>query len=248
MTFSIPILIVLAFSTFATSMISGMMGMAGGFLLLVVLASLVETAYVVPLLSSVQLISNTARLTLFIKNINWKVVAYFLTGLCPGAVMGILIFQMLPKPLIKLMMGLITLVMIYLPKSEKESGLGTRIFLPVGFLAGLFGIFFGATGPLTAPFFIRNNIVKEELIATKATCQALIHLANLLLFGSIGFNVFANWKLLLGLAASVVIGTMVGKKMLHRLSFQTFIFWFKLLLTLIAVRIIISQTLQLINP
>jgi uncharacterized protein len=246
MALSIPILTVLVLSAFATSVISGMMGMAGGFLLLAIMASLVETAYVVPLLSSVQLISNTARLILFIKNINWKVVTYFFMGLCPGAIIGILIFQMLPKPLVKLMMGLFTLMMVYLPKSEKESGLGTRIFLPVGFLAGLFGIFFGATGPLTAPFFIRNNIIKEELIATKATCQALIHLANLLLFGSIGFNVFANWKLLLGLAATVVIGTMVGKKMLHRLSFQTFIFWFKLLLTLIAVRIIITQTLQLI--
>ena len=247
MTLSVPVLIVLAFSAFATSIISGMMGMAGGFLLLVVMATLVETTYVVPLLSSVQLVSNTARLTLFIKNINWKVVAYFVLGLCPGAFIGILIFRMMPRPVIKLMMGLFTLVMIYLPKSEKESGLGITIFLPVGFLAGLFGIFFGATGPLTAPFFIRNDIVKEELIATKATCQALIHVANLLLFGSIGINVFVYWKLLLGLAASVVIGTMVGKKILHRLSFQTFIFWFKLLLTLIAARIVITQTLQLIN-
>ena len=72
--------------------------------------------------------------------------AYFVLGLCPGAFIGILIFRMLPGPVIKLMMGLFTLVMIYLPKSEKESRLGITIFLPLGFLAGLFGIFFGATG------------------------------------------------------------------------------------------------------
>jgi uncharacterized membrane protein YfcA len=131
--------------------------------------------------------------------------------------------------------------MTYLPKSEKESGFGLKIFLPVGMLTGLLGIFFGATGPLTAPFFIRNDIVKGELIATKATCQALIHVANLILFGSIGMNMLEYWELLACLAAVVILGTYVGKKVLHRLSFKTFMFWFKLVLTAIAVRIIILQ-------
>jgi uncharacterized membrane protein YfcA len=246
MTLTIPALLVLILSTFVTAVISGMMGM-GGFLLLVVIASLVETVYVVPLLASVQLVSNGARLALFVKHINWTVVGYFVTGLCPGALAGIFIFQMLPREVVKLMMGIFILVMIFLPKSEKESVLGLRIFFPVGILAGFLGVFFGATGPLTAPFYIRNDILKGELIATKATCQTAIHIVNLILFGSIGINIFVYWKLLACLAAVVIMGALMGKKLLNRLSFKTFIFWFKLVLIIIAVRIVILQIIRLIH-
>jgi len=143
-------------------------------------------------------------------------------------------------------MGFFILLVTYLPRSERESQIGISMFFPVGFIAGLLGVFFGATGPLTAPFYIRNDILKDELIATKATCQVVTHTVNLSLFGFIGIHIWSQWKLLACLSAVVVLGTYTGKKLLRKLSFETFIFWFKILLTLISLRIIGTQIVKLV--
>jgi hypothetical protein len=49
-------------------------------------------------------------------------------------------------------------------------------------LGGAFLVFFGAVGPLIARFFLRSDISKEELVATKAACQWAGHLVKIPLF------------------------------------------------------------------
>ena len=246
MILSLPVSIILIGTAFVTAVLSGMMGLAGGFLLMAVIASLIHPPYVVPLLSSVLLISNGARVALFYQHIRWRVVGYYVIGLCPGAFVGIFIYQKIPGDLIKLLMGVFIFLVTYLPRSERESRIGVSMFFPVGFIAGLLGVFFGATGPLTAPFYIRNDILKDELIATKATGQVVTHMVNLSLFGFIGIHIWSHWKLLACLSAAVVLGTYAGKKLLGKLSFETFILWFKVLLTLISLRIIGTQIFKLV--
>jgi uncharacterized membrane protein YfcA len=97
MELSIASLIILIITALLTSIISGMTGMAGGTILLAIIASLVETAYVVPLHATVQLISNSTRLLLFFKHIKWKIILFFLVGVLPGALIGIYIFGSSPN-------------------------------------------------------------------------------------------------------------------------------------------------------
>jgi uncharacterized membrane protein YfcA len=247
MDLSLASLILLTVTALVTSIISGMTGMAGGTILLAFIASLVETVYVVPLHATIQLVSNSTRSLLFFKHIKWSVILFFLVGIVPGAFIGIYIFKLLDKNLIKLLMGIFIIVVIYLPKSKKEKKSSFSNFLPIGFISGLIGIFFGAIGPFIAPFFVRKDVIKEELVATKAACQSISHIIKISLFGFIGINIFPYWNILLYLCLAVILGTVLGKKLLTKMSDVVFKRIFKVLLTIIALRIIIVQLLILLN-
>ena len=245
MLFSSQALILLTVCAVATSIVSAIMGMAGGIMLLVIIASLTETIYIVPLYSSVQLISNTTRLLLFFKHIHWNIIRLFGLGLIPGSLLGIYLFQMLPKDTIKLLMGIFILLATFAPKSKAEIHTGIGIFFGLGTISGILSVLVGTPGPLLAPFFVRNDIIKEELIATKAVCQTLSHILNIILYGFIGINILVHWNILVVLGSAVILGTFLGKKLLTKLPDKYFLIVFKALLTIIALRIIIIQLMKM---
>lgn len=247
MTVTLSIFFILLAGTLVTSALSGMTGMAGGVIFLSLVASVMDAGLAVPLHAAVQLVSNASRLIFFMRYIRWSVVGFFVLGMLPGAVIGIGIFSLLDEHVIKLSMGLFILLMVFAPLEKSEREGRYSVFVPVGFIAGLLGIFFGSTGPLTARFFLRGDISKEELVGTKASCQALTHLVKIPLFGFIGVNVFQFGVVLVYLALAVVVGTFIGMKSLHRISETVFRKIFKALLTMLALRIIVLELMALIK-
>lgn len=232
--------------TLAGSAVSGMTGLAGGTFILAVIASVVQTEYVIPLHAAVAFMSNGTRVTVFYHHIKWKVVGFFVLGMLPGAVVGINVFKMLDEQVIRLAMATFILAVVFLPMKGKGKMGGYRTFVPVGFLAGLLGIFFGSIGPLIARFFLRSDISKEELVGTKAACQAVGHLVKIPLFGMvIGANVLVYGRLLVYLGVMVVAGVLAGKLMLHRISERVFRIIYRALLAVIALRIIIVELMAL---
>ena len=95
-------------------------------------------------------------------------------------------------------------------------------------------------GPIIAPLFINDELKKEDVIATKAACQAAGHLGKMPIF-FLFFNVdyISDWRLLLPLVIAVYVGTKIGKRMLGKLSEHLFQVLFKIALTMIALRLII---------
>ena len=233
-------------STLAGSAVSGMMGMAGGAFILAVIASVIQTEFIIPLHAVVASMSNGTRVIIFYRHIRWKVVAFFVVGMVPGAFIGINVFRMIDPHVIKLSMGVFILAMAFLPMNGEGKGRGYGIFAPVGFFAGLLGIIFGATGPLIARFFLRSDISKEELVGTKAACQAAGHLVKIPLFGMvIGANVLQNGQVLLWLGIMVVVGTLLGKILLNRISERVFRIIYRVGLGALALRIIIVELMAM---
>ncbi|MCK5351351.1 sulfite exporter TauE/SafE family protein, partial [bacterium] len=239
---SFPTLLILMASTLAGSAVSGMTGLAGGTFILAVIASVIQTEFIIPLHAAVAFMSNGTRIAVFYRHVKWRVVAFFVVGMLPGALIGINVFRMIDTHVIKLSMGIFILVAVFLPVNGKGKMGGYRTFVPVGFFAGLLGIFFGSIGPLIARFFLRSDISKEELVGTKAACQAVGHLVKIPLFGMvIGANVLQFGQVLIWLGVMVVAGVLAGKLMLHRISERVFRLIYKGLLAIIALRIIIVE-------
>ena len=120
-------------------------------------------------------------------------------------------------------------------------------FFYVGILGGLTSIFIGAVGPLIAPFFLKINLKKEEVIANKATCQIVSHLGKIPIFiYYFELEYSKHLELLLPLMISVYFGTIIGKKLLGIISEKTFKLLFKICLSIIAVRLIIDQILEIL--
>jgi len=243
-------LTILAAAALVTSIISAIIGMGGGILLLAVMFCFMDHAEAIPAHGAVQLISNGTRLLAFVNHVHWKTVCRFILGALPGAVLGIGLIYWLrqgqiekTEPYLKMLIGLYVLIMTIksTPKtkqnnqskvSQATSGPQPKAlsFAGFGFLAGGMGLTIGAIGPLIAPVFIHSNFVKEKLIATKAVCQAFIHLLKIPAFLVLGKE-FVEYNQLVWvivvMGVLVIPGTLIGKKILTQVNERLFIILFK---------------------
>jgi uncharacterized protein len=64
--------------------------------------------------------------------------------------------------------------------------------LPAGFLKAFVSGLIGTTGPVLNPFYLRYGLVKEELIATKATHVTIIHFVKIITYGTFGVLTVEN--------------------------------------------------------
>jgi uncharacterized membrane protein YfcA len=103
----------------------------------------------------------------------------------------------------------------------------------------------GATGPLIAPFFLRDGWAKEDIIATKAACQVFVHIQKIVAFGLIGFSFSEELIYVLPLAIAVILGTWCGKKVLAHLSEVRFRLIYRVVLSVLAIRLIAEALFKL---
>ena len=245
--------IILIIAAFLTSMLSAIIGMGGGITLLGIMALLMPSGYlVVAYHGIIQLVSNVTRTTVYRHHITMPIIKRFLLGLIPGLFLSaILIYGIinyydvvsaadLKIDFLKPVIGLYIIWFLFLRK--KKNKISQEVFKWMGVIAGLATVFIGAMGPLIAPLFINNELKKENVIATKAACQAAGHLGKIPIF-VILFEVsyIEDWNVLLPLVFAVYFGTKLGKRMLGILPEAIFQTLFKTTLTLIAIRLILIQ-------
>ena len=219
--------------------------MAGGILLLSGMLLVLSPVVAIPLHGVVQLASNSTRLLVFREHIHWPIVAAFAPLAAVGSALGVQVVMAVPEAWLKLGIGLFILGATHLPKKPKGSGreVSLAVFAPLGLVAGFLGMLVGATGPFIAPLFLRAKVLKEGLIATKATCQAFVHLFKLFAFGAIGFAYDAHFGLLAVLTVMVVFGTFVGKRLLKLVSERLFVVALKVVLTAVALKLVLVDAI-----
>ena len=241
---------VLIIAALLTSTLSAMIGMGGGIILLGLMAMLIPHGYIVIALHGmIQLIGNGTRTYVFKNAIKKEIVKKYFSGSLIGLSISSIILLILIhlynvetaneirfdylKPLI----GIYIIWFIYLRKKNQSDKLGN--FFLVGIIGGLTSIFIGAVGPLIAPFFLRDQLTKENIIANKAACQIITHLGKVPIFVYFfNLNYFEYSTILFPLMISVYIGTNIGKKLLSHIPEKTFKMVFKISLTIIALRLI----------
>jgi uncharacterized membrane protein YfcA len=232
---------ILFVASLVTSTVSGALGMAGGIALLGVMTTLLPAADVVPLHGVVQLASNLTRTFAFRKLVNRRMFWAYAPLALVGTVLATLVRSKIELGWFEPVVGVFILaVLAWRRYAPKLRALPMWSYAPLGFVVGFLSIFLGATGPLLAPFFLRDDLDKEEVIATQAACQTWVHLLKIPAFLSLGFDYLPHLGLLAGLLLAVVIGTYVGKHMLERLSQATFVIIFQLVLIVMAVHLIVT--------
>ncbi len=243
---------ILILSAFITSSISAVIGMGGGIILLGIMAIIIPEGYmVIALHGIIQLISNTTRTYVFRNHLKNKLIKEFSIGALIGAALsGLIIFLLIQfynvnsaseikVDFLKPIIGIFIIWYLFLkgPKKEKIS----KSFVKVGGISGLASVFVGATGPLIAPFFLKSNLTKENIIANKAACQMITHCTKIPLFiYFFNMNYINEYQILLPLICAVFIGTNFGKYILKMIPEELFKKLFKTALFLIAIRLIVS--------
>jgi uncharacterized membrane protein YfcA len=238
-------LAILAVAAILTSILSAVVGMAGGITLLAVMLLFLPPLVVIPLHGVVQLVSNSSRTFIQREHLRWDVIWRYGALLLPMGFVGLLVARAIPPDGAKALIGVFVLLATWAPGilllgTHPEQANPHRRFFVLGGVVGVVNITVGATGPLIAPFFLNLGLTRFALIGTKAACQMFGHLAKLVVFGVAGFA-FGEWVLVLAiLSACVLVGTWLGSRMLHHVNEVWFVRLYKAVLTLIAIRLTLS--------
>lgn len=235
-------LAVLCVAAFLASILSAVVGMAGGIVLLTVMLLYFEPLIAIPLHGVIQLASNGSRTFIQRAHVRWDLVWRYGILLLPMAYAGLSVARTLSPELARTLIGVFVLLATWRPRwlmlgTHPEQTQPRRRFVLLGGVMGFLQMNIGATGPLIAPFFLNLGLTRQALVGSKAAVQTLGHLSKILLFGAVGFAYLEYGLLLVAMCTLVVLGTWIGSRLLERVNERVFTWLFKSVLTLIALRL-----------
>ena len=221
----------------ATSALTAAAGIGGGLVLLSVMASFLPPVIVIPIHGVAQLGSNAGRAALLREHIDRRILVPFALGSVLGIVVGAKLFVALPTPVLQVILGLFILACVWLPKL-KAARIPDRGFSVVGLVGSFCTMFVGATGPFVASFITPERLPRHAVVATHAACMTVQHSLKVIAFGFLGFA-FVPWvPLLAAMVGAGFLGTMLGKRLLDRLPHDIFARVFKIILSVLALRLL----------
>ena len=231
--------VILGVSAVITSIISAVIGMAGGIVLLSIMTLFLPFNVLIPIHGVVQLISNGTRTWFLRANIHWRLFRWFCLGLPFGAFLSIKVIKSLDSNTVPLLLiAALILYAVFKPKKLPHLSIPFPCFALIGFGVGFLGPLVGATGPFIAPFFLRDDFKKEQIIASKSSVQVMGHLIKLPAFFYLGFDYIHHIIPITGLTICAVLGTKLGVLLLHKVDEKMFRIIFKTALVGAGLRII----------
>ncbi len=229
--------------SFLGSFISASMGIGGGGLVLATMALYLPAPILIPIHGVVQIGSNIGRAALMSAHVLTRIVPVFVAGTIVGALVGGKFVVSLPLPILQLVLALFILYSTWAPSFSTNKP-GKLAFFNVGLIGTFLTMFVGATGPLIAPFVAASSTKREEVVATHAMLMSIQHLLKIIVFGFLGFAFGPYLPLLVGLLLFGFAGTFFGKKTLARLPEKIFRTGLKIILTLIALRLLYGAIVE----
>ncbi len=220
-----------------TSMLTASLGIGGGILMLATIAQLLPANATIPVHGVVQLGSNTSRTLVMLKNVQWRLVAWFTMGSILGALIGGQVVINLPIELLRSVLGLFILITVWVPSLVTKLASNKALFMGAA-LSTFVTMFIGATGPIVLAIIRTFNLHRVALVATSAACLVWQHALKTLVFGLLGFAFAPYLSLIVLMIASGFVGTLIGKKLLLKIDPQRFQVWLNLILSVLALRLL----------
>lgn len=219
---------VLAVSVLVTSFISGILGMAGGMILMGILLAMQPVAVAMMLHGITQLASNAWRALLWRDKVDWRIFRGYLYGALATLAVYAVLKIVVSKPVALVVMGLTPFVSLALP--EKLHLNVERPGHPVacGTICTALALMAGVSGPILDVFFVRSKMGRHAVVATKAMTQSLSHILKILYFGTIvaveGGGHLDPWlaAVMVGFALT---GTSLSRHVLERMNDKSFRLW-----------------------
>ena len=225
-------------TTLVTSFISGIFGMAGGIILMAVLVALVSVASAMIIHGGIQMFANGYRAFLLRDSIDWRVFGYYCIGAAVGVAVLFFISWTPDKQALYLLLGL-TPLLVWLPKERLHLDIKRvdhAIF--AGFIVQGLNTLAGVAGPLLDLFFVRAEMTRQQIVATKSVTQSLSHLIKIgfwsvPVISAAGWSALPPWWLFALAIPLSMLGTRLGKRVLERMTDVNFRKWMKGLVTAI---------------
>ncbi len=225
---TIPLSLVIGTVVIGTSIVSGVLGMAGGLILMLVLGILLPVQSAMVLHGVTQFFSNGWRAFLWRSWIDWRIVGLYMVGAVPAIILPILFTYVPEKAVMLITLGLIPYLVLLLPERLALDASKPGHALACGFFVAGLQLISGVAGPLLDTFFVRSKIDRRAVIATKATTQAFSHTLKVAYYGTVVAQAPALGLDVYGAAiAAAIIGTSFAGPILEKMSNENFRRWTK---------------------
>ena len=224
---SVAILALLAVSALVTSFISGILGMAGGMILMGILLAVMPLPVAMMLHGITQLASNGWRALMWRREVDWRVFRGYFYGTIVTTILFVVVKLVVGKPIALIAMGLTPFVSLALPEklhlNVERRGHATAC----GIICSTLSLTAGVSGPILDVFFVRSKMGRHAVIATKAMTQSLSHIMKIAYFGAFisveGGSIHPVLGAMMVLLA--FIGTSLSKHVIARMNDESFRFW-----------------------
>jgi uncharacterized membrane protein YfcA len=210
-------------SVFFTAVLSGILGMAGGMILMAILVSTVSVSAAMMLHGAVQAMSNGSRTVFLWRHVQWRILPPYLAG-AALAVAGFAAVTLVPDAgLVLVLVGAMPFVARFTPRLDALDMNHTATAVICGVVVTAAQLLAGASGPLLDMFYLNSSLSRHQVVASKAITQTVGHLLKLGYYGVIIGNADTlPWWIYPVAMATAVLGTRIGTRLLDRLADETF--------------------------
>lgn len=226
-------------AAFVTALLSGIFGMAGGLILMGALALVLPVSVAFVTHGLLQMVANGWRAVLHRKHVRWAIVGWFAAASLVAGLVVSMIALTPSKPLVFLLMGLVP-GLLWLPQRwVRLDAARPAQALACGLSVTGLNLTAGVAGPLLDIFFVRTELTRHAIVATKAATQVFSHLAKIVVYGAPlvaggGKDMPPLWLFAIAVPLSMA-GTWVGGLILDRMSDVNFKRWTRWIVTAVGV-------------
>ncbi len=228
--------IAVTFGSLAASFINAAFATGGVYVTLLVSVWVLPISSAIPLQSAFAAGSLAARIYFFWQHIKWSLVAAFVLGCLFGVYFGIQTFATVSESTISFLLGITLLILIWAPSWKHGMPIKHPFFF-VGVVHSYLGALFGVGGVLQ-PIILRTDLIKLQIVGTLSACMITLDVMKVTGYVSLGFSYFDYIPHIVGATLAGFLGTWIGKRVTHRISEQAFRRVFKILVSLVALRLI----------
>ena len=218
---------ILAVSAVVTSFISGILGMAGGMILMGILLALMPVPAAMMLHGITQLASNAWRAILWRSVVDWRVFVQYVLGSLAAMAVFIVLQLVVSKPVALIVMGCTPFISLALPEKLHLNVERRGHSFACGAICSVLSLTAGVSGPILDVFFVRSRMSRHGVVATKAMTQSFSHLQKIAYFGGIVAVEGGAVDAWLGamMVTLAIVGTTLSRRVLERMNDEAFRFW-----------------------
>lgn len=218
-------------SVFLTAVMSGVLGMAGGIVLMAILVAALPVTSAMVLHGTVQAFSNGSRAWFLRKHVAWRVLPGYVAG-AALAVAGFAAALLVPDPAVVLILvGAMPWIARAVPLLGATALQRIDVSRPVtGVVCGLTvttaQLLAGASGPLLDLFYLHSPLNRHQVVASKALTQTIGHVLKVVYYGALtgvatSTTALPPWLYAAAILAAIA-GARIGTRLLDRIPEAAF--------------------------
>jgi len=206
----------------------GLAAVAGfgiGSVLTPVLAVETGTRLAVAAVAIPHLIGSAQRLWLLRRHVDRRVLLGFGITSAIGGLLGALLQSIVAAPALAIVFGLALVAtgVAELTGWMRHVRWSTRAAWVAGLVSGLLGGMVGNQGSVRSASLLGFDVPKESFVATATAIALFVDVARVpVYFVTQGSQILALWPLLVVSTAGVLVGTLLGTRVLHRIDDKSF--------------------------